>query len=161
MDISDDIFLLKNSFFFDAIIQLLHSARKEILLINFLFSDSKKVFLPFIDLFKKLSRSGVKISIVLNGTFKQTKASFPNRRIKDLLDPTYAKVLITSSNKVEHRKIVLIDRKIVVIGSHNFTRNSFKINRELSVCIRSQELAEEIIDICANDYPSIFRASYL
>jgi len=156
MTFPNNIFILKDSFFFDSVIQLLHSASREIILVNFLFSDSKKIFSPFINLFQKLSSNNVKIYIILNGTFRQIKACLPNRRIKDILHPSFAKVLITSGNRIEHRKIIIVDRKIVVLGSHNFTKNSLKINHELSICVKSNYLSQEIFDLLSSDYPGFF-----
>lgn len=48
-----------------------------------------------------------------------------------------AKRLLT--NKLVHVKMILIDGKILVIGSHNFSQSAFSMNYELSVIIDEQQ----------------------
>jgi len=48
-----------------------------------------------------------------------------------------AKKLITQN--LVHAKLMIIDDKIVVIGSHNYTQMAFQMNLEISVILRDVE----------------------
>lgn len=45
--------------------------------------------------------------------------------------------------KLVHAKLMIIDKKVVVIGSHNYTQSAFARNLEVSALVESIELAEE------------------
>jgi len=47
------------------------------------------------------------------------------------------------SSHVLHVKLIIIDSKIVVLGSHNFTKSAFDLNYEASVIIYSEEIAKQ------------------
>lgn len=56
----------------------------------------------------------------------------------------YAKVWPNSS--LLHSKLVVIDKKIVINGSHNFTGNAFCSNLETSLIIDDEKIAENFIN---------------
>jgi len=43
-----------------------------------------------------------------------------------------------------HAKVVVIDGRCVVIGSHNWTESALRYNHEVSVLICSSDLAKEV-----------------
>jgi len=45
----------------------------------------------------------------------------------------------TNLKNTLHVKMILIDSKFLVIGSHNLTKNAFEINHEISVLLDDQE----------------------
>jgi len=49
------------------------------------------------------------------------------------------------SRRLLHSKIMIVDGKHLVIGSHNFTQNAFTSNFESSVILRDCETLEEFI----------------
>jgi phosphatidylserine/phosphatidylglycerophosphate/cardiolipin synthase-like enzyme len=52
-------------------------------------------------------------------------------------------VIFDSPRRRTHTKALVIDRTVVFIGSHNFTRSALQNNHELSVLIISKEVGEE------------------
>lgn len=54
-----------------------------------------------------------------------------------------AKKLLTT--RLVHCKLLIIDEKIAVTGSHNFTQSAFQANLELSVILGEEMPKEEII----------------
>lgn len=50
------------------------------------------------------------------------------------------------SSKLMHSKSIVVDRKYVVMGSHNFTNNAMRANIETSVFLEDTEIAEGLID---------------
>jgi len=51
-----------------------------------------------------------------------------------------------------HSKIILIDDKILVIGSHNYTQNAFTMNHEASIIIEAETGLENFINYFNNLY---------
>ena len=49
-----------------------------------------------------------------------------------------------SSRKTLHTKLLLIDNKIAIVGSHNYTMNAFNINHELSILIDQPAFIERL-----------------
>ena len=42
-----------------------------------------------------------------------------------------------------HTKMVIVDDEFLIVGSHNWTPSSFQANRELSIAVRSRDVAEQ------------------
>ncbi len=98
-------------------------------------------------------KRGVEVEVILdqNVDFVQRKhASDWESKIKSTraykrLKDAGIKVSYDESARYTHAKCVIIDKKIVILGSTNWTESSFDNNIETSVLINSQELAEEIL----------------
>ena len=52
-------------------------------------------------------------------------------------------VLLDEDTETDHMKLVIIDDNIVYIGSHNWSESGLSYNRETSVRILSEDIAEE------------------
>lgn len=50
-----------------------------------------------------------------------------------------------TTGRTHHLKTVIIDRKILVVGSHNWTEGALKFNYETSLLATSKEAAEELL----------------
>ena len=55
------------------------------------------------------------------------------------------------SSYILHVKMIIIDRDIVIMGSHNFTKNAFDLNYEASAIIHDSVIAERFF-IEFNDF---------
>jgi len=69
------------------------------------------------------------------------KSTRAYRRLKD----AGIKVFYDEPARYTHAKVVVIDRKTVIVGSTNWTESSFDNNIETDVLINSGQLAEEIL----------------
>jgi phosphatidylserine/phosphatidylglycerophosphate/cardiolipin synthase-like enzyme len=49
------------------------------------------------------------------------------------------------SKKLLHSKIMIIDDEIIILGSHNYTKNAFELNHEISVIIKAKFELERFI----------------
>lgn len=56
------------------------------------------------------------------------------------------------TGKLLHAKLLLIDKKIAVLGSHNFTQSAFTQNIEVSAAIVSAELCRDLSTYFDNLY---------
>lgn len=72
----------------------------------------------------RAAQRGVKIRAVLN-----------NELVAETLKSVGIKPHLTKARRTIHTKLLLIDRSMLVIGSHNFTRNAFTSNIETSIAV--------------------------
>jgi phosphatidylserine/phosphatidylglycerophosphate/cardiolipin synthase-like enzyme len=49
-----------------------------------------------------------------------------------------------SSKKLLHTKLMIIDNKIAIIGSHNYTMNAFNVNQEISILIEQPAFVDRL-----------------
>ena len=59
------------------------------------------------------------------------------------------KVNFDSPKTTTHTKLVVIDRRYSMVGSHNFTHAALKYNNELSLLIDDRDLAQQLTDYMA------------
>jgi len=96
---------------------------------------------------------GVEVEVILdqNVDFVQRRhasdweAKIKSTRAYKRLKEAGIKVYYDEPARYTHAKVVIIDKKIVILGSTNWTESSFDNNIETSVLVNSPELAEEIL----------------
>ena len=143
--------------YFPAVKEAISKAQKSINVVMFTIESSlaKKDSKPnqLIEALIEAKNRGVDIEVVLdqNVDFVQRRHSSDwETRIKSTraykrLRDTGVKVYYDEPSRYTHAKAIIIDKKIVILGSTNWTESSFDNNIETSVLINSQELAEEIL----------------
>ena len=93
---------------------------------------------------------GEPIQIFNNAIFNANKhgvkvrAVVQKRLIAEILRRLYIEAKILHSNKLLHIKLMIIDGKIAILGSHNYTKNAFNLNHEVSVILRDKESLEKL-----------------
>jgi len=60
---------------------------------------------------------------------------------------------LTSSRKV-HVKLMIIDGKTAVLGSHNYTMSAFTTNYEISIMTQEKEIVKRLKNFFTNLWPS-------
>jgi len=86
---------------------------------------------------------GIDIKILLNGYVSRHLQSKFNAYSYNLLKKDGFEVRKGSRNRLIHAKMVLVDKKILFLGSHNFTKSSFLRNRESGILINNKEKTAE------------------
>jgi len=61
-------------------------------------------------------------------------------------------VKLDNETDTDHLKLVVIDNKIVYVGSHNWSESALYYNRETSVKIISEEVAQNFMKYLKNNY---------
>lgn len=90
----------------------------------------------------KAAKKGVKIAIITSRPLRQKQSEYLAR----------AKVSIHQSKRLYiHAKVLIIDDKLAVIGSINFTRASLNQNRELAVISHDVAVINELNTVFAED----------
>lgn len=68
------------------------------------------------------SERGVKVRCLVNNNIMPTILQLHKLSVKRV-----------GTKKMMHVKFIIIDQKIIVIGSHNFSKNAFQFNHEVSL----------------------------
>jgi len=84
------------------------------------------------------SNNGVKVIVLLD-----KKKSLDNDILK-ILENSKIKTIVNQDKNKMHMKAILIDDKIALIGSTNFTKKSFKENYDLIYISKDEKLASKL-----------------
>lgn len=128
-----------------AVIDLLDNAQDSIVLSMYIIKPSEKgpVDLLIKDLMEALDR-GVSVEVYLNTKFHSAKAvKVFERKSFRLLREKGAKIYLSDSRYRLHDKLIIMDSRYVIDGSHNWSVSALKSNFESATLIDSPELARE------------------
>jgi phosphatidylserine/phosphatidylglycerophosphate/cardiolipin synthase-like enzyme len=144
------VVVLKNNDFLPALLNAIDEARDEIFISIFSFrAGVHKRSYPdrILAHLGRAVKRGVNVKVVLENTGKTSdQLSAQNRKTKKLLEEQGVVVYLDSPKKTTHTKLIVIDQRLVILGSHNWTQSALKYNNEISLLVESQELAREARD---------------
>lgn len=80
-----------------------------------------------------LSRKGKKVRVITNRPY-----------INEILSQLNITAKKTHSKRTLHTKLMIIDKEIAILGSHNYTMNAFTINHEVSVILQNEEAVKRL-----------------
>ena len=151
---SVELDLLENEHYYDTLLDAIRAAEKEIVLAMFLFKTSVYPSSRVNMLMESLilaAGKGVDVIVILEeGVDGKNSVTKTNRKTSEHLINGGVKVIFDEPKRTTHTKVVVIDRKSVFLGSHNFTSSALKYNNELSVKIRSNKFAREVLAYIEN-----------
>jgi len=129
--------LLPNPDFLSWLLAAIGKARKELLLVNYLASlregDKKGPVAQIVSALRKARRRGVDVSIILEGSKLHENYHF-YRILKD----AGCDVWMDTSITFIHQKVVLVDGRILSVGSHNLTTRALTSHEELALVTRDR-----------------------
>lgn len=114
------------------IIEHINLSEKEILIAVAWFTD-----LSIVLALKKVQKKGIKINIVIYDNFINDEKIF-----KDLI---HEGAIVKKSSKLMHNKFCIIDRKIVLNGSYNWTSSAKYNNENLQIIKDNEELTYQFV----------------
>jgi phosphatidylserine/phosphatidylglycerophosphate/cardiolipin synthase-like enzyme len=140
--------LLKDRDYFPALLEGIDHARQEIVLSVFFFkttggadSQPEKV----LDRLREAVRRGVRVEAVIERGQEGDNVSRDNADTAERLMRGGIRVCFDAPDRTTHAKLVVIDRRVLLVGSHNLTQSALKYNHEVSVWIDSPALADEAL----------------
>lgn|SRR5574343_180538 len=86
-------------------------------------------------------KKGVRVRCVVN-----------SEAIKQTLNLLGCQARVLNTEKVLHTKLMIIDKKTVILGSHNYTQHAFTANFELSVCFDLETQENDFVKYFNNLY---------
>lgn len=137
----------------------INKARQEIIISSFLFktSSSPKSYTHRIQAsLRSAADRGVRIRVLLERSDRD-EINRSNEKTARLLKDAGIEVFYDDPDKTTHIKLVIIDRSVVIMGSHNLTESALRYNNEASVLIRSRPLALYLLNYLKAIYPGAFK----
>lgn len=138
--------ILTNEEYLPALLKSIDDAKNEIFMSIFSFKigEHKSSYPDRIAAhLARAAKRGVKVFVVLENTGKRSdELDIQNRRTGKLLEEKGITVYFDSQRKTTHTKLVIIDRRLILLGSHNFTQSALKYNNEISILLDSPDMAE-------------------
>ncbi|MGD0022839.1 MAG: phospholipase D-like domain-containing protein [Smithellaceae bacterium] len=142
--------LLTNEAYFPALLKVIDEAQSEIFMSIFSFKAGvHKNSYPdrILGHLAKAVKRGVKVIVILETTGNRSdELNIQNRETGKLLEEKGVQVYFDSPYKTTHTKLIVIDQRLVLLGSHNLTQASMKYNNEASILLDSSELAQRARD---------------
>jgi len=83
------------------------------------------------------SARGVEVAVIIEGETAETSEAAYNYFMKVGVNATWDREGVRT-----HCKLMIVDRYLVLVGSHNWTESALSYNHETSVLIRSEKAAE-------------------
>ena len=140
--------LLLDRDYFTALLDGVDLARSEIFLSAYLFRTIENAKGYPEAVLKRLlaaAKRGVRVDVVVERNQDADDLNRSNAETAERLKQGGIRVCMDAPDRVMHTKLVVIDRRYVLIGSHNLTQSALKYNHEASVWIDSAPLAEEAL----------------
>ncbi|MEW6218559.1 MAG: phospholipase D-like domain-containing protein [Thermodesulfobacteriota bacterium] len=142
-----DIVLLADGDLLPVLLQDLTAARTSIEMAMFLFKTGdapdnrpRQVAEALI----AAQRRGVTVTVCLERSERDQELDAANRATARLLRKKGVTVRFDRPEVTTHAKVVVIDRRLALLGSHNLTHAALGVNRELSLRVDSPALAAEL-----------------
>jgi phosphatidylserine/phosphatidylglycerophosphate/cardiolipin synthase-like enzyme len=140
--------LLANEEYFDILISQLAQAKQEVVVSMFLFAPgdheqnrANQVKEALI----KAAKRGVRVQVLLDISDAEDFSTEANRGVAKDLRRHGITVHFDSPGRTTHTKLVVIDQRCLLLGSHNFTHSALRHNNETSVLIESPKLARQAL----------------
>lgn len=138
--------LLPNKDYFPALIKAVDKAQNEIFMSIFSFKAGvHKDSYPdrILGHLAKAVKRGVKVFVILETTSDRSdELNVQNRQTGKILEENGVKVYFDSPRTTTHTKLIVIDERVVILGSHNLTQAALKYNNEISILLENPDLAK-------------------
>ncbi len=90
-------------------------------------------------------KRGVKVEVILEVREGEERTTKTNRQTGKILSEGGVEVIYDPLFKTTHTKLMVVDGKLTLLGSTNWTYYALTNNHEVAVLIRSHEVARELI----------------
>ena len=91
-------------------------------------------------------KRGVAVKVILERSRERERTQVSNEKTGSILSREGVDVVYDPATITTHTKLLIVDGKISVVGSTNWTYSALEKNHEVSVVIRSSEVAQRLQD---------------
>lgn len=96
--------------------------------------------------FQAAARRGIKIRVLMNIESMGHAITKINSRTEQFLRMAGCEVKFGQIGIATHAKMIIIDDRLLILGSHNFSKGSFSRNQEASIVVEGGEAIRAYID---------------
>lgn len=121
--------------YYPVLMSLLSNANKSIYIAMFEFKSDTDEISQIVETLISKARKGVDVKVVLENSIDSNELTY-----RRLLDNGVA-VRFDTRSRTTHAKLIIVDGRYVIVGSHNFSYMAMMRNHEASVLIDSPEIA--------------------
>jgi len=147
---AEDVLLVLNDQYFQVAKKIIQEAKHSIQVIMFEMGYyDEHPNSPSNLLIKELisaKKRGVKVAVILEVKEGEDRTTEQNRHTGKVLSEGGVEVFYDSFSKTTHAKLMVVDGKLSLLGSTNWTYYALTDNNEASVLIRSKEVAKGLAD---------------
>ena len=147
---AEDVQLVMDAQYFEVAKKLIQEAKHSIQVMMFEMGYYDKYpDTPSNLLIKELmnaTKRGVKVEVILEVKEGEDRTTKRNRHTGKVLSEGGVEVIYDPLFKTTHAKLMVVDGRLTLLGSTNWTYYALTSNNEASVLVRSKELAQAILD---------------
>ncbi|MFH1379047.1 MAG: phospholipase D-like domain-containing protein, partial [bacterium] len=129
--------------YYDTVLELIHKAKKSIVMQMYFVDSTKRgddpIVFKLVDSLVKAKNRGVKVKCILENEVLM------NNRAYTYLNKNGIETYWDHDTQTTHSKIIVIDKKTVVVGSTNWSERALRMNNEASVIIESEKVAQTVL----------------
>lgn len=143
-----EVRLLTDQEYYPALEGMISHATSSIDLVMFLFKvtdSSRNQASALVQELISAHKRGVAISVLLERSGYDPELNRENERIGARLAKEGITVRFDSKKTTTHAKVVVIDRRYSLVGSHNFTGSALSYNHEATLLVDNRTLATELV----------------
>lgn len=142
-----EIQVLCDDEYYPVLLHLLRSAARRVDIVMFVFRVTEFAGNRPAKLAEELiaaRQRGVEVEVILEHSDYHEDLAREHRRLARTLRKGGVTVRFGPGDTKTHNKIILIDERFTLMGSHNLTHSALSLNHECSLLIDSRELAERL-----------------
>lgn len=139
--------LLADDAYYPTLLGKIRAAHKSIDLVMYLWKISAAINSKPAELIQALGeakRRGVVVRVILENSGYDEGLNRANRETAAQLQREGIPVVFDSPSVTTHTKLVVIDRRFCLVGSHNLTQSALGRNHEMSIMLDNPRLAGEL-----------------
>ena len=147
---AEDVQLVTNAQYFQTAQKIIRESKESIYVMMFemgYYDDHPNT--PSNLLIKELieaKKRGVKVEVILDVREGEDRTTKRNRHTGKILSQGGVSVIYDPLSKTTHAKMMIVDGRLALVGSTNWTYYALTDNNEVSVLVKSKEVAQEMID---------------
>lgn len=140
-----EVYIMNDRDYFSIAQKIIGAAEKNIHMIMYqiMWYNRENSVMRLVNLLGEKAKNGIDVKIILEYSYYSESINDNNTKIKNYLERCGAKIKFDSPKITTHCKLIIVDGKIVIIGSTNWSESAFERNHECAIAICDKNLAEK------------------
>ncbi len=139
-----NIAVLPDNYFLPALLSTMEKAKDEICLSVYHIKYKKDNRLDpakrILDLLVKKATQGVKVKVLIHAGSLKFRVPGQNMRAGQYLSSRHVEVRYWKKKRIFHAKTLIVDRSVLIVGSHNLSNTSLTQSVEMSIKLSDVEV---------------------